>query len=296
MMTGSERKQLAKGLAFLSPWLIGFLVFTLTPIVLAVYYSFCDYELISGPPVPRGGKNFRTLADDRYFWLSLKNTGYYALLAIPSGLLVSLGLALMLNAKVRGQTVYRTIIFLPSLIPSVAAAMIWLWCLNPQSGIVNLFLGKLGIAEPPGWLTSPAWAMPSLALMSLWGAGHTVVIYLAGLQDVPAELYEAAEIDGAGRWRRLWHVTLPMLSPVIFFNLIMSLIGTLQVFDRPLIMTQGGPNLATYTFTYYLYDNAFKYLKMGYASAMALIQLLIILALTGLAFWTSRKWVHYQGK
>ena len=295
-MTPTDRKQLAKGLAFISPWLIGFLTFTLTPVVLAVYYSFCDYELISGPPVPRGLDNFRDLANDKYFWLSLKNTAHYALLAIPAGLLVSLGLALMLNAKIRGQTVYRAIIFLPSLVPSVAAAMIWLWCLNPQSGIVNLVLRQLGLSNPPGWLTSESWAMPSLALMSLWGAGHTVVIYLAGLQDVPTELYEAAEIDGAGPWRRLWNVTLPMLSPVIFFNLIMSIIGALQVFDRPLIMTQGGPNLSTYVFTYYLYDNAFKYLKMGYASAMALVQLAIILALTALAFWTSKRWVHYQGK
>jgi multiple sugar transport system permease protein len=295
-MTKSDRRQLAKGLAFLSPWLVGFLTFTLTPIVLALYYSFSDYQLISGPPVPRGAINYRHLLADTYFWLALKNTGYYALLAIPSGLLVSLGLALMLNAKIRGQAVYRTIIFLPSLVPSVAAAMIWLWCLNPQSGLVNLFLRQLGIHSPPPWLTDQHWAMPSLALMSLWGVGHTVVIYLAGLQDVPTELYEAAEIDGAGPWRRLWNVTLPMLSPVIFFNLIMSLIGTLQVFDRPLIMTQGGPNLSTYVFTYYLYDNAFKYLKMGYASAMAWIQLLIILALTALAFWTSKRWVHYQGK
>ena len=295
-MTRTDRKQLAKGLAFISPWLIGFLTFTLTPVVLAVYYSFCDYELISGPPVPRGLDNFKDLANDKYFWLSLKNTAHYALLAIPAGLLVSLGLALMLNAKIRGQTVYRAIIFLPSLVPSVAAAMIWLWCLNPQSGIVNLFLRQLGLSNPPGWLSTQSWAMPSLALMSLWGAGHTVVIYLAGLQDVPTELYEAAEIDGAGPWRRLWNVTLPMLSPVIFFNLIMSIIGALQVFDRPLIMTQGGPNLSTYVFTYYLYDNAFKYLKMGYASAMALVQLAIILALTALAFWTSKRWVHYQGK
>ena len=295
-MTRGDRRQFARGIAFVGPWLAGFLLFTLTPVVLAVYYAFCDYELISGPPVPRGLENFRELAADRYFWLALRNTAYYALLAIPAGLLVSLGLALMLNAPIRGQAVYRTIIFLPSLVPSVAAAMIWLWCLNPQGGIVNGLLRGVGVDAPPGWLTDAAWAMPALALMSLWGAGHAAVIFLAGLQDVPVELYEAAEIDGAGAWRRLWHVTLPTLSPVIFFNLVMSLIGALQVFDRPLIMTQGGPNLSTYVFTYYLYDNAFKYLKMGYASAMALVQLLLILALTALAFWTGRRWVHYQGK
>jgi multiple sugar transport system permease protein len=294
-MTRSELKQLGKGAAFLSPWLIGFFTFTALPIGLSLYYSFCDYELVSGPPVPRGLVNYATLVHDEVFWLALRNTLYYALLAIPCSLILSLGLALMLNARVGGQSVYRTIIFIPSLVPSVAAAMIWLWMFNQQGGLLNTALRYVGI-EGPGWIADPRWAMPSLALMALWGVGHTVVIYLAGLQDVPTELYEAAEIDGAGMWRRLWNVTLPMLSPVIFFNLIMAIIGALQVFERPLIMTQGGPVRATYVFTYYLYDNAFKYLRMGYASAMAWIQLLMILALTGLAFWSSKRWVHYQGK
>jgi multiple sugar transport system permease protein len=229
------------------------------------------------------------------FWKALVNTFYYAMMALPAGMLVSLGLALLLNADIRGQAIYRTIIFLPSLVPTVASAMLWLWLFNAKLGLINNLLGKVGI-DGPGWLTSPEWAMPALALMSLWGVGHTVVIYLAGLQDVPRELYEAAEIDGASAWRRLWHVTLPMISPVIFFNLVMAIIGTLQVFTIPYIMTGGGPTRATYFFTMYLYDNAFNYLKMGYASAMAWVQLLIILCLTGLAFWSSRKWVHYQGK
>jgi multiple sugar transport system permease protein len=229
------------------------------------------------------------------FYQSLWNTFYYAAMALPAGLLVSLGLALMLNVKIPGQSVYRTVIFLPSLVPTVAASMLWLWLFNSRIGLINTALASIGITGP-GWLRDVRWAMPALAIMSLWGVGHTVVIYLAGLQDVPRELYEAAEIDGAGIWGRLFNVTIPMLSPVIFFNLIMAIIGTLQVFTIPYIMTQGGPARSTYFYTMYLYDNAFTFLRMGYASAMAWMQLVIILALTGVAFWTSKRWVHYQGK
>lgn len=215
----------------------------------------------------------------------------------PAGLLVSFGIALLLNAKVRGQGIYRTIIFLPSLVPAVASAVLWGWIFNSKLGLINTLLLKLHITnDPPGWLTDPTWAMPSIAFMSLWGVGNTVVIYLAGLQDVPRDLYEAAEIDGAGPLRRLWNVTIPMVSPVIFFNLIMAIIGSLQVFTIPQIMTEGKPDGATMFYTMYLYDSAFTYLRMGYASAMAWIQLLIVLALTGLAFWSSRKWVYYSTK
>lgn len=306
-MTIGERRRMAKGVAFLSPWLVGFCLFTALPAVLSLYYSLCDYKLLK-EPVFIGATNYRMLMSDEVFWKSLTNTLYYALLAIPSGIAVSLGLAVLLNVKVRCRAVYRTIIFIPSLVPLVASSMLWLWLLNGRLGLINALLAKVGI-QGPAWLTdvmftvgqSPNqtnyyWAMPALAFMSLWGVGHTVTIFLAGLQDVPQELYEAAEIDGAGIWGRVRHVTLPILSPVIFFNLIMSIIGTLQVFAVPYIMTQGGPARATYFFTMYLYDNAFKFLRMGYASAMAWIQLLVILALTGLAFWSSKRWVHYQGK
>ena len=290
----TELRNTAKGLAFLSPWLVGFLVFTLTPIGLSLYYSFCDYSLLQRP-VWRGLENYKLLFRDEVFYKSLWNTFYYALMALPAGLLVSLGLALMLNVKISGQSVYRTIIFLPSLVPTVAASMLWLWLFNSRIGLINTALAYVGIAGP-GWLRDVRWAMPALVIMSLWGVGHTVVIYLAGLQDVPRELYEAAEIDGAGIWGRLLNVTIPMLSPVIFFNLIMAIIGTLQVFTIPYIMTQGGPARSTYFYTMYLYDNAFTFLRMGYASAMAWMQLMIILVLTGVAFWTSRRWVHYQGR
>jgi multiple sugar transport system permease protein len=283
------------GLAFVSPWLIGFLVFTLVPVALSLYYSFCSYSLLQ-PPLFKGLENYRTLATDPVFWQALRNTIVYGAVALPLGMMAALCVAMLLNSKISGVSIYRTIVFLPSLVPAVASAMLWLWLFNSKLGLINTTLAALGVSEPPQWLASPRWAMPALILMSLWGIGNTVVIYLAGLQDVPRELYEAAEIDGASSLRQVWHVTLPCISPVIFFNLIMGIIGTLQVFATPFILTGGGPARATYFYTMYLYDNAFRYLKMGYASAMAWVQLLIVLALTALAAWSSKRWVHYQGK
>jgi multiple sugar transport system permease protein len=290
-----QTRQILKGLAFLSPWLVGFLVFTLLPVILSLYYSLCDYSLLQSP-IYIGAENYVDLWHDDVFWLSLKNTMLYAAMAIPAGLMLSLGLAMLLNVKIPGQALFRTIIFLPSLVPIVASAMLWMWMFNGQIGMVNVALSKIGV-RGPDWLSHAAWTKPALAMMSLWGVGYAVVIYLAGLQDVPRELYEAAEIDGAGPWRRMWNVTLPVLSPVIFFNLIMSIIGVLQVFDIPYIMTpNGGPSRSAEFVAMYLNDNAFSYLRMGYASAIAWVMLLIILALTGLAFWSSKRWVHYQGK
>jgi len=289
-----ETHQFAKGMAFLAPWLIGFLIFTVAPIALSFYYSLCRFSLLQ-PPRFIGVRNYADLMHDGVFWQATGNTFYYTLMALPAALLVSLGLAMLLTVEVPGRAVWRTMIFMPSLAPIVASAMLWMWLFNARLGLINVLLGKIGIEGPP-WLTNVHWALPALALMSLWGVGNAVVIYLAGLQDVPRELYEAAELDGAGIAGRVWHVTLPMLSPVIFFNLIMAIIGALQVFDVPYIMTNGGPAHATYFLSMYLYDNAFVYLQMGYASAMAWIMLLIVLALTGLAFLSSGRWVHYQGK
>ncbi|MBC8105313.1 MAG: sugar ABC transporter permease [Anaerolineae bacterium] len=266
----------------------------LLPIALSFYYSVCDFSLLRAP-VYVGADNYRDLWHDQVFWKALRNTFYYAALALPAGLCVSLGLAMLLNVRMPGQAIFRTIIFLPSLVPIVASAMLWLWLFNARLGLLNTLLARLHITGP-GWLTDPTWAMPSLAMMSVWGVGYTVVIYLAGLQDVPRELYEAADLDGAGTWQQMWHVTLPMLSPVIFFNLIMSIIGVVGVLDTPYIMTQGGPVRATYFISMYIRDSAFSYLKMGTASAMAWIMLMIVLALTGVAFWSSRHWVHYERK
>jgi multiple sugar transport system permease protein len=292
-MTREERQNFGKGMLFVSPWIVGFVVFMAVPIGLSFYYSFCDFELTAPKHAPLwiGTENYVVLFHDATFWKSLRNTLYYAAMALPAGMLVSLGLALMLNANIRGQSFYRAIIFLPSLVPAFASAMIWLWMFNPSMGVFNMLLGKINVS-PPDWL-GESLAMPSLAFMSVWGVGNTVVIYLAGLQDVPRELMEAAEIDGAGPWRRMFAVTLPILTPVIFFNLVMAIIGTFSILAVPYIMTSGGPNLATYFYTMFNYDQAFKYLNMGYASALAWIQLVMTLALTGIAFWSAKKWVHY---
>jgi multiple sugar transport system permease protein len=298
----SEIRQFGKGMAFLSPWLIGFVLFTILPIAVSFYFSLCRFDMLQSPRFI-GARNYTELAHDQTFWQATENTFYYTAMALPAGLMVSLGLAMLLNVEIPGRAIWRTIIFMPSLVPVVATAMVWMWMLNPRLGLINILLTKLNDVLPaklnfalPPWLGDPHWAMPTLALMSLWGVGNAVVIYLAGLQDVPIELYEAAELDGAGILGRMWHVTIPMLSPVIFFNLVMAIIGALQIFDIPFIMTNGGPVHATYFLSMYLYDNAFVYLQMGYASAMAWIMLLIVLILTGLAFWSSSRWVHYQGK
>lgn len=299
MAASSELRNTFKGLAFISPWIIGFCVFTAAPIGLSLYFSFCDFSNVSPnqPPVYFGTENYRALMADPIFWKSVWNTTYYAILVLPLSLVTALGMAMLLNGKIAGQSVYRTIIFLPSLVPAVAAAMLWLWLFNSKLGLINIALRDIGIANPPAWLNDPNWSMPALVLMSLWGVGNTVVIYLAGLQDVPRELYEAADIDGASPVRKMWHVTLPAISPVIFFNLIMGIIGTLQSFTQAqLVMGGAGPARSTYLYAVYLYDNAFVYMRMGYASAMAWLLLLAILALTAFAAWSSKKWVHYGGK
>lgn len=317
-MTKRDAQQLGKGLAFLSPWIVGFCAFMLLPIVLSFYYSLCEYSGLQ-KPMYIGTGNYEQLlghpgkrlfawltgnldslspsdAGDPIFWLSVKNSLYYAAMVIPSSLLLSLGMAMLLNTPIPGQSIFRTIIFLPSLVPIVASAMVWMWLYNGKYGLINHMLAKIGI-NGPAWLNDENWALPAIAIMSLWGVGHSVVIYLAGLQDVPRELYEAAEIDGAGIWGRLWHVTLPFLSPVIFFNLIMAIISVLQVFDLPFIMTpNGGPSRSTELVAVYLFDNAFRFAQLGYASSIAWIMLVMILILTGLAFWSSKRWVHYQGK
>ncbi len=293
-----RRETLGRGerraaLWFASPWLIGFSLFLLYPLLASLYYSFCDYSVLRSP-VWIGGANYRNLFRDEVFWIGLKNTAVYAAMALPFGMLVALSLALLLNTKVRGMTVYRTIFFLPSLVPTIPLAVLWLWVFNGEHGILNEAMRHLGL-KGPNWLGDPAWSKPALALLAVWGAGNAMVIYLAGLQDVPQDLYEAADLDGAGGWAKTWHVTLPMVSPVILFNLIMGIIGTLQVFAEPYVMFPGGsPARSTYFYTMYLFDNAFLYHKMGYACAMGWIMFLIILALTFLALRLTERHVHYR--
>jgi multiple sugar transport system permease protein len=291
----STTSQWLKGMLWTAPWWLGFLLFLAVPLGLSLYISFCDYPLLQ-PPVYVGAANYSQLFSDPTFHKVLRNTFLYAGLAIPLGTALAVLLASLLNQSARGQAIFRTCIFVPTVVPIVATAIVWLWMLNPQFGLVNQGLRAIGV-EGPLWLGTPAWALASLVLVGLWGVGSPVVIYLAGLQEIPEQLYEAARLDGASRLRQFWHVTLPGLSPVILFNVIIAIIGTWQIFALPYVMMKGGtgPKDATYFYTMYLFDNAFRYLKMGYASAMAWIQLLIILALTGLVFLVSRRTVYYRG-
>ena len=295
-MTKSERRNLRNGLLFISPWAVGFGVFMLYPIGASLFFSFCDYSVLE-PPVWWGAENYTELfMHDKVFGISLWNTFSYAAVSLPLGMVVALTLAILLNTKVRGMTVYRTIFFVPSIVPIVAMAILWLWIFNGQYGVLNYSLSLVGIPKSvlPTWLDSPLWAKPALVIMGLWGVGYAVVIYLAGLQDIPVCLYESADIDGASWWQKAIYITIPMLSPVIYFNLVMGIIGTFQIFAAPYIMTNGGPERATTFYALYLYNLAFEDLRMGYACAMAWILFLIILALTLVATKVSQRHVHYE--
>ncbi len=289
-----RRKEAWMGVLFASPWIVGFCGFMLYPVVASMYFSFCDYSVLR-KPIWIGTDNYSELLSDKLFWVALKNTFLYAVMALPLSALAALGLALLLNTKIRGLTVYRTIFFLPSLVPLVSLAVLWLWMFNGQTGLVNVALGSIGISGP-NWLGDPTWSKPALVLMAMWGVGHAMVIYLAGLQSVPVSLFEAAQLDGAGAWKKTRHITLPMISPVIMFNVIMGMIGTLQVFTVPYVMfPNGAPARSTYFYTMYLYDNAFRYLRMGYASAMGWLMFLIIFALTLISLKLMERRVHYAG-
>lgn len=285
-------------LLFASPWLFGFSLLTAGPIIASFIYSFCRYDVLN-PAVWAGLENYRRLLfEDPLFWKSLGNTAYM-MIGIPLGMALGLAIAMLLNTDVRGMKFYRTLFYLPAIVPMVASAILWIWVLNPSNGLINSFLRMFGVSNPPLWLQSPSLLLGSKAaiiLMGLWGAGAGMVIWLAGLKGIPDHLYEAAEIDGAGPLRRFFNITLPMLSPYIFFNLIMGVIGTMQVFTQAYIMTMGGPNDSTMFYAYYLFNNAFNYFNMGYASAMAWILLGIVCALTVLQLWLSRKWVYYGGE
>ncbi|MDX2055278.1 MAG: sugar ABC transporter permease [Polyangiaceae bacterium] len=298
-MRANEKRDLKSGLGFAALWIVGLSVFTLYPVLASLFYSFSDFSVLE-PPVWIGTGNYERLMHDVVFWKSLKNTLIYTALSLPLGMIVSISLALLLNTGVRGMALFRTFFYLPSLVPLVASSMLWLWIFNGNHGILNVALRPIVAvfgAEPPTWLSDPNWSKPALALMSAWGVGNSMVIYLAGLQDVPQELYESAELDGAGFWRRVWHVTLPMISPVIYFNLIMGIIGSLQVFTQVFVMTggaDGAPARSTLFYALYLFSTAFYDLRMGYASAMAWLLFLLIVGLTLLATKLSKSRVHYR--
>lgn len=293
-MSPAARRDLRNGLLFTSPWLVGLVVFTIYPTIASLYFSFTDYTVLKAPRWVGLANYVELISGDQLFPRSLVNTLYYAAFALPLGLIGSVLLALLLNKKLTGMSIYRTVFYLPNVVPTVAMSVLWIWLFNPNYGLFNSILTGLGLRGIP-WLTSPEWSKPSLILMSIWGIGGSMVIYLAGLQDIPQHLYEAADLDGANAWQKTWNVTLPMLTPTIFFNLVMGLIGVFSYFTQAFIMTNGGPLDSTLFYMLYLYRNAFMYFKMGYASAQAWILFIIVVSLTLVVFRSSGRWVYYGG-
>jgi multiple sugar transport system permease protein len=292
-MSRRERSRTLTALLFLSPWLIGLLIFTAYPIGASLYYSLTDYAVLR-PPRWVGLANYAyLLREDEYFWRYAVANTLYMFLELPLSVGLGVGLAMLLNQKLRGMAVFRTVFYLPVLVPTVASALMWLWLLNPEHGLANQALQGMGLPRL-GWLTEPKWSKPGFILMDLWGVGGGMVIYLAALQGVPEHLYEAALLDGASGWGRFRHVTLPMISPVIFFTVIMGVIGTFQYFTQTFIMTGGGPALSTLFYALYLFRNAFEYFRMGRACAMAWLLFLATLLATLLVFRSSARWVYYE--
>jgi len=292
----SVMRQNVLGYLWISPWIIGFLVFILGPMVASFGFSFTNYRIINEARWVGLDNYIYAFAEDDLFWPSLGKTFYFMLISVPLGTLGSLLLAMLLNERLVGETIYRTFFFLPSLTPLAAAAILWIWILHPDVGLLNYLLSLVGI-DGPAWLGSTQWALPSIILITLWSSigGGRMIIFLAGLQGVPQELYEAADIDGAGSWPKFRHITLPMISPALFFNLILGVIGALQVFTTAFITTKGGPGRATWFFALHIYTNAFEYFDMGYASALAIVLFVILLVFTVIQLRLSDKWVFYAG-
>lgn len=286
-----RRRDTRDALIFLSPWIIGFVLFTAGPIIASLALSFCRWDVIS-PAKFIGLANYRQMFHDRLLGVSLWNTLVYAAMFIPGSIIVSLGLAMLLNQKLPGMGLFRTIFYLPTLTQGVATFAVWSIVLEEENGLLNRGLRHI-MREPPGWLSDPAFAKPALAFMALWSVGGMMLIFLAGLQNIPRQLYEAAGIDGANQVKQFWHVTLPSLSPTLFFNIIMATIGSLQVFSAAFVLTGGGPSNSTLFYVYYLFNRAFVYFDMGYASAMAWLLFVIALTLTLVQLRLGRRWVHY---
>jgi multiple sugar transport system permease protein len=280
------------GYVFISPFILGFLLWFLIPAAIAVWLTFTDWNLIR-PPRFIGVDNIVKLLNDSLFWQSLKVTSIYTLVSVPLGLFFGFCLALLMNTKVRGIAIFRTLYYLPSIVPAVASAVLWAWILNTEFGLLNVLLRYFGLPKVR-WLQDPEWALTALIVMSLWGLGSTMIIYLAGLQGIPETFYEAAKIDGAGRWAQLRHVTIPLISPVIFFNLIIGIIASFQVFTAGFLLTDGGPQNATLFYVLYLYRNGFQYLNMGYAAALAWVLFFIIMLLTLFVFKTTAGRIYYE--
>jgi multiple sugar transport system permease protein len=297
---GNESRMRRTGLAFISPWIVGFLVFTLIPLATSLYYSFTNYNGLSISKSV-GFRNYQQIfTSDPYVRSAVHNTLYLAVIGVILTSILSLALAILLNQKVRGIGIYRTLYYLPTMLPIVISAFVFTLVLDPNTGALNALLRLVGI-EGPTWLFSTTWAKPALLILGLWGVGNSVIIYLAGLQDVPQHLIEAATVDGAGWWQRMWHVTLPMLSPIIFFNVLLAVIAAFQNFISIFYLTAsagaasiGGPANSTLTWGLQIYVNAFINSQLGYAAAMSWIMFVVVLAITILLFRLSRRWVYYE--
>ncbi|HZA19742.1 MAG TPA: sugar ABC transporter permease [Actinomycetota bacterium] len=287
-----ERRNLRLGLLFISPWIIGFLAFLVYPILSSLYYSFTDYSGF-GEADWVGLSNFSRMMSDDLFWKSLGNTLYYTALAVPIGVVVAIILALAMNQPLREVAIYRAALYLPSVLPIFALAFIFIWILNPRFGLVNHVLNILGF-ESINWLGDPTWAKLSIVLLAQLGAGQYALVFLTSMRTIPTDLYDAAMIDGAGGWRRFRNITIPLITPIILYDIIVGISLGLQVFTPAYVMTAGGPDNATLFYVLYLYRQAFRYGDMGYASAMGWVLLLISLVLALIVFRTSRRWVHYE--
>ncbi len=293
-MSKKERADAIAFFAFASPWIIGFVFLTVLPMLISLVISFTKWDILS-PPKWTGIGNYIEMFNDPLFWKSLKVTFSYAIFTVPLNVIVSIFAALLLNNKIRGMNAYRTVFYMPAVVSGVVVAIVWLWMFNPEFGVFNNLLAKIGI-EGPKWVYDEHWALPSLVIMSLWNVGGSIVIYLAALQNVPTELYEAAHIDGAGWWASFFAVTLPGISPVLLFTILTGIIGALQIFTPAFIMTNGGPNFATTFYAFYIYNNAFKFHKMGMASAQAWILFIIVFLISLIAIRVVGKYTYYEAK
>jgi multiple sugar transport system permease protein len=303
-MGAIARREAREGYIFIAPWLVGLVAFTLLPVIASLVFSFSAWQ-ISAPPKWIGLANYSELLQDQAMLKSLYNTLYLAVFGVPLNMFFGLLIALLMNQDVRGIGIFRTIFYLPSILSTVAVAVLWLWILNPRYGLVNEALGLIGI-QGPAWLIDPNWTKPAVILMGLWGVGPNVIIYLAGLKSIPLHLYEAAKLDGADSWAQFRYITFPMLSPSIFFNLVTNIIGALQIFVSIAALTMGGPGSggvghaggaedSLLVFMLYLYRQAFSQSRMGYASALAWFLAAIIMLLTLFNFWGAKRWVYYEG-
>jgi len=283
------------GYIMASPWLIGFVLLTVGPIIASAYFSLTEYSVLQPPQWVGLGNYIRLFTNDSRFGTVLYNTVYYTIFQVPLSIVLALVVAILLNQGLPGENIFRTIYYMPSVVSGVAMSMLWLWLFDPNLGLVNVVLGWFGV-DGPLWLQDPHWSKPALILMSLWGIGPQMVIFLAGLQGVPPELYEAAEVDGAGWVNRIISITVPLITPTIFFNLVTGIIGSFQVFTSAYIMTGGGPANASLFYVLYLYRNAFEYFKMGYASTLAWVLFVIVVIFTLAQFKLSSAWVYYEAE